>query len=102
MIDQEDLVLLRLYCCNCDAQNCSDGKIWNYTDSKCGCNRKITEENMARYIHYVEEVIPYWNQYSEDWVNKSYFEIQDFLQNNIYNQPIAAKFDHKGDVTTNV
>ena len=66
-------------------------------DSLYGCNRKITEEDFAQYEHYFEEVIPYWSQYSEDWVNKSYFEIQDFLQNKIYNQPRGTKFNAKGD-----
>lgn len=96
-----NLVPLRLYCWNCDAIDCNDAKKIASIDSLYGCNKWVSEEAMAQYIHYFEEVIPYWNQYSSEWVNKSYFEILNFLQNNIYNQPTAAIFNEKGDAIKN-
>ena len=94
----EDLIPLRLYCWNCDAAECEYARKYSYQDSLYGCTRWVSEEVAAQYIHYREEVIPYWPQYSSDWVNDSYFEIYNFLQNQIYNQPLAAKFDNKGEI----
>jgi len=99
--NDEDLVFLRLYCWNCDAIECKYAKKYAPINSLNGCNRQVLEENFAQYIHYLEEVMPYWKQYSADWVNDSYFEINNFLQNNIYNQPITALFNGKGEIVKN-
>lgn len=100
-LDSEELVILRLYCWNCDAINCKYAKKYAPIESLYGCNKWVSEENNAQYIHYMEEVIPYWQQYSKEWVDNSYFEIYNFLQNNIYNQPTAAVLNGKGEAIKN-
>ncbi len=100
-LDNEDLILLRLYCWNCDAIECPYAKKTASINTLYGCNKWVSEETAAQYIHYLDEVIPYWKQYPLEWVNNSYFEIYDFLQNQIYNQPTASLLNDKGEAIKN-
>lgn len=66
-------------------------------DSLVGCSRWVTEEEYARYIHYMKEVIPFWPQYSFEYINQSYWEIYNFLLQ-IYKYPIVNMLNSKGKV----
>lgn len=46
----------------------------------------------------MEEVLPFWHLYKLNYVNKSYFEIYNFLQDIYKNYPIVGKVDKKGKV----
>ena len=46
----------------------------------------------------MKEVIPFWHLYKIDYVNKSYFEIYNFLQDIYKKYPIEQKLDQKGKV----
>lgn len=50
-----------------------------------------------QYVHYMEEVIPFWHLYDLKFVDKSYSEIYNFLQK-IYKYPIEKRLDKKGKV----
>lgn len=47
----------------------------------------------------MEEVIPFWHLHKIDFVNESYFEIYNFLQEIYKKYPIENKLDKKGKVT---
>lgn len=46
----------------------------------------------------MEEVIPFWHLYKIDFVNKSYIEIYNFLQEIYKKYPIEKRLDKKGKV----
>lgn len=94
----DDQVILKLTCATCDNPECEIGPKCVSVDSLIGCTRLIPEDIYDQYIHYMEEVIPFWFLYDLDYVNKSYFEIYNFLQK-IYKQyPIINKIDKNGKV----
>ena len=58
----------------------------------------MPEDIYEQYIHYMEEVIPFWHLYKIDFVNKSYLEIYNFLQEIYKKYPIEKRLDKKGKV----
>lgn len=89
---------ITLRCTHCDKTLCGIARSWIPYESKEGCTRKVTEEDAAQFYHYTEEVIPFWKYYSLEQVQKSYKEIDDFLQTKIYSAPIGQKLDVWGKV----
>lgn len=91
---------ITLRCIDCDKTLCGVTRSWISHNSKEGCTREVDEEDAARFYHYTKEVIPFWKEYSHNQVNKSYKEIDDFLQNKIYIAPFGQKLDYYGKVKT--
>lgn len=100
-MDQEEQVILKLTCATCDNPNCKVGPKYAPAESLMGCTRRVPENIYEQYIHYMKEVIPFWHLYKLDFINKSYFEIYDFLQKIYKNYPIEHKLDKKGKVIGN-
>ena len=96
-LDPQDKVLLRLYCASCDNVKCTKGKKFIHQGDKAGCTRWINEEEYAMYIHYIEEVVPFWKLYNNQQLIQSYLEISNFLEY-IYQYPIVHLFDNKDKV----
>lgn len=95
--EEQDKVILNFSCATCDNIDCNIGAKYFTLDSLIGCSRQVSEEEYAKYIHYMNEIVPFWKNYSLDYVNSSYLEIYSFLQN-IYTYPIVHKLDKKGKV----
>lgn len=95
--DEQDKVILNFACITCDNVECNIGPKYYPPDSLVGCSRWVSQEEYAKYIHYINEVIPFWKNYSVNYVNNSYLEISSFLQK-IYSYPIVHRLDKKGQV----
>ena len=48
-------------------------------------------------MYYMCEVVPFWKLHNMDYINKSYWEIYNFLQK-IYQNPTVNITDDKGKV----
>ena len=94
----QDQVILKLTCAICDNPECKVGPKYVPADSLVGCIRRVPEEVYEQYIHYTKEVIPFWHLYKPNFVNESYFEIYNFLQEIYKKYPIINKVDKKGKV----
>ena len=97
-MDHDGEVILQLTCATCDNPDCEVGPRCVSADSLVGCTRWVPENIYEQYVHYMEEVLPFWHLYNLDYVNKSYFEIYNFLQDIYKNYPIVGKVDKKGKV----
>ena len=97
-MDHDGEVILQLTCATCDNPDCKVGPRCVSADSLVGCTRWVPEDIHEQYVHYMEEVLPFWHLYKLDYVNKSYFEIYNFLQDIYKNYPIVGKVDKKGKV----
>ena len=89
---------ITLRCADCGKELCGVARSWIPHNSKEGCTREVDEEDAARFYHYMKEVIPFWKEYSHNQVNKSYKEIDNFLQEKIYIAPFGRKLDSCGKV----
>ena len=98
MDEHEGQVILKLTCATCDNSACTKGYKYAPLDSLVGCTRWVPEEIFDQYIHYMHEVIPFWHLYKEKYVDKSYNEIYNFLQELYYKYPIERMLDRKGKV----
>lgn len=94
----EDEVILKLTCATCDNVDCAKAHKYAPTDSLVGCTRWIPEEVYDQYIHYIHEIIPFWHLYKEDYINQSYNEIYNFLNELYKKYPIAKMTDKKDKV----
>ena len=94
----EDLVILKMTCIECENADCKVGPRAISIDSLNGCTREVPEEVYDKYIHYMNEVLPFWHLYNLDYIDKSYFEIYNFLQEIYKKYPIKQKLDKKGKV----
>lgn len=97
-MDHDSEVILQLTCATCDNPDCKIAPKYIPADSLIGCTRWVPEEIYEQYVHYMEEIIPFWHLYKLDFVNKSYFEIYNFLQDIYKKYPIVGKVDKKGKV----
>ena len=50
---------IKLKCCDCDYIECKIAKKYISDNSKEGCVRKVSEENAAKFYHYVKEIMPF-------------------------------------------
>lgn len=94
----DEKVILKLTCATCDNSDCSKGHTYAPLDSLMGCTRQIPEELYDQYIHYMNEVVPFWHLYKESYVNTSYNEVYNFLQKIYKEYPIVKLIDKKGKV----
>lgn len=95
---KEEEVFVTLNCHDCDKIKCGIAKKLVPFESKEGCTRRVSEETAAKYYHYMEEVIPFWHNYDEDYVRQSYEEIIDFLEKEVYSAPIGQRLNPQGKV----
>ena len=96
-MDHDGEVILKLTCATCDNPECEIGPKYIPADSLIGCTRWVPEDMYEQYVHYMEEVVPFWHLYDLKFIDKSYFEIYNFLQK-IYQYPIEKRLDKKGKV----
>lgn len=54
-----DTVVLTLRCRDCENDNCVYCPNGRYIDGKEGCTRIVSEEDAARYEHYMKEIVPF-------------------------------------------
>lgn len=97
---EEEYCFITLRCIKCEKELCGLARNYIPFDSKEGCTRKVSEETAARFKHYIEEVIPFWNMYDSSYQKRSYIEIINFLFEYIYNAPVGQKLDYFGKVRT--
>ena len=95
-----ELTYLTLRCKNCEQDKCVFCPIGKIARGKEGCTRKVSEETAAKYIHYTEEVIPFWKHLALPQIKQQYNEIINFLFNEVYSAPIGQKLDSNGKVKT--
>jgi hypothetical protein len=55
----EDLVILKMTCIECENADCKVGPRAISVDSLNGCTREVPEEVYDKYIHYMNEVLPF-------------------------------------------
>ena len=96
--EQKDKVFIKLNCHDCDKIDCGIAKKLVPFESKEGCTRKVSEEVAAQFQHYMEEIIPFWPEYDQQYVQQSYQEIINFLEKEIYSAPIGQRLDPEGKV----
>lgn len=96
MEEHDGEVILKLTCATCDNPSCEIGSKYAPIDSLVGCTRWVPEEIFDQYIHYMHEIIPFWHLYDEKYVNSSYSEIYNFVNQIYKNYPIAKLLDCKG------
>jgi hypothetical protein len=58
----------------------------------------VPENIYEQYVHYMEEVVPFWHLYDLKYVDNSYLEVYNFLQDIYKNYPIEKRLDKKGKV----
>lgn len=58
----------------------------------------MPERVYEQYYYYMNEIIPFWHLYDQEYINQSYFEIYNFLQEIYKNYPIVSMKDIKGKV----
>lgn len=98
MEDHEGEVILKMTCATCDNISCDKAHKYTPIDSLVGCTRWVPEEIFDQYLHYMDEVLPFWHLYKSSYVNDSYNEIYSFLENIYNNYPIVKQLDKKGKV----
>lgn len=85
-------MFLSLRCKDCENAECG---LWrNRETHKVGCTREVTEEQEARYYHYISEVVPFLRMMNKDQEKKEYTEIISFLYE-IYDCPLGRKLRYK-------
>lgn len=98
----EDFYFVRLKCIECDNDECKICPLGSYisSDSEQGCTRKVSEEDYAKYQHYMLEVLPTMRLLPLDAGKRVYKEIIDFLFH-IYSCPLGAKIGKSGRALVN-
>ena len=85
-------MFLSLRCEDCENVECG---LWrNRATHKVGCTREVTEEQQAKYYHYINEVVPFMRMMGKEQEQESYAEIISFLQE-LYDCPLGRKIKYK-------
>lgn len=93
-----DETFLTLKCHDCENDKCELYPIGTYIYDKEGCTRKVTEEEKAKFLHYMNEVLPFIRFYKTDKAKKDmYKEIDDYLFY-IYSKPLGQKLNKYGKI----
>lgn len=94
----DDEYLITLKCCDCENYNCSICPLGTVIDEDNlrGCTRRVSEEDYAKYEHYIDEVSPFlYITDNKEASSRAYREIIDFLFY-IYNKPLGTKIGKNG------
>ena len=97
----EDTYIITLRCYDCENDNCElcpCGTVVD-EDNLRGCTRKVSEDDFARYEHYIEEVAPFLHLNTYNASSALYKEIIDFLFY-LYSQPLGQKLGKNGRATS--
>lgn len=89
-------MILNLKCRACDNAECPLAAAYIAEDSEEGCRRKIEEDMKERYLHYMNDVLPFIRNYKSLERRRAAFqEIGGFLEE-VYLLPVAGMNDRKG------
>lgn len=92
------IVFLVLRCSECENINCVFANKYIPYGSLEGCTRNVSDDTYAKYIYYLEERWP--NElaanYSREHISRTYSEIIDFLETEVYAAPIENKLNKQG------
>lgn len=90
---EEEKLFITLQCRDCELDKCIYCPLGKFVVGKQGCTRQVTEDTYAKFIHFQEEVVPFWKTYSPQQAQASYNEYIDFLFSEIYTAPIGRLLD---------
>lgn len=101
-MDEDEVYYLTLRCGECENYDCKICPQGTYVpeDSLRGCTRKVREDDVAKFEHYMVEVLPFMKTYSKEAASRTYKEIIDFLFY-IYSCPLGQKLGKSGRVLIN-
>lgn len=92
---------ITLRCRDCENTQCNiypKGVYVSETDLR-GCTRKVSDDDAAKYHHYIHEVAPFmYMDTSKEYKNTQYKNIINFLLH-IYSQPLGQKLNKNGKIT---
>lgn len=94
----DDYYFITLHCYDCDNAQCSICPCGTYVaeDNLRGCTRKVSEDDYARYDHYINEVLPFLHlDKNKESISRTYNEVLEFLYY-IYSQPLGQKLGKSG------
>ena len=93
---------ITLKCRDCDNTDCSVCPCGTFLtdEDERGCTRKISENDYAKYNHYINEVLPFLHlNTNKESISRICGEILEFL-NYIYMQPLGQKIGKSGRALT--
>lgn len=92
------IVFLTLRCSECENTKCVFANGYIPSGSLEGCTRNISDDSFAKYMYYLEERWPneLCIKYSQEHINRTYNEIIEFLETEIYAAPIGNKLNKQG------
>lgn len=95
----DDYYFITLHCYDCDNAQCSICPCGTYVaeDNLRGCTRKVSEDDYARYDHYINEVLPFLHLNTYKASSALYKEIIDFLFY-LYQQPLGQQIGRSGRI----
>lgn len=98
----DDEIFVKLQCRDCELEphKCELYPFALVPVGEEGCTRKVTEDEAAKFLHYMKEVLPFIPSYKTEESKKNmYKEIDNYLQY-IYSKPLGVKINKKGKAVT--
>ena len=95
----EETYFITLRCNECENDNCTLCPCGIVVDEENlrGCTRKVSEDDFARYEHYINEVAPFLHLNTYKASSSLYKEIIDFLFY-LYQQPLGQQIGRSGRI----
>lgn len=88
---EEEKSFITLRCYDCENTNCAISRKWIHPDSKEGCTRELSEDDMIKYYHYINEIMPFlYVNTSKSYQNEEYHAFMDLLDS-IYSAPLGQR-----------
>lgn len=95
----DDFSYVSLRCNQCSSLDCDVCPIGTWVDSseEClrGCTRRVSDDDIARYVHLREEVLPFCKDF--DSICRTCDELYE-VEQSISHAPIGQRLDDKGKV----
>lgn len=93
-------MFITLLCSKCGKIDCEYAREYVPEDSLEGCTRDVSEEQMGKFIHDTQELLPFLRQRPRSESTDKTFESIEKNFESIYASPLGRLIDSKGKINT--